>query len=73
MILLTACNNINMKNMIKFAKSVESLDAKLLYQLNVLWFLLIWTYYLMFIMIYRNDWLKLRFNWFNRAQETNMK
>ena len=36
MILLTACNNINMKNMIKFAKSVESLDAKLLYQLNVL-------------------------------------
>ena len=73
MILLTACNNINMKNMIKFAKSVESLDAKLLYQLNVLWFLLIWTYYLMFIMIYRNDWLKLRFNWFNRAKETNMK
>ena len=35
-ILLTVCNNIDMKNVIKFAKSVKSLDVNLLNQLNVL-------------------------------------
>ena len=35
-ILLTVCNNINMKNVIKFVKSVKLLDVKLLNQLNVL-------------------------------------
>ena len=35
-ILLTVYNNIKMKNVIKVVKSVKSLDAKLLNQLNVL-------------------------------------
>ena len=39
--LVDSMQYINMKNVIKFVKSVESLDVKLLNQLNVLWFLLI--------------------------------
>ena len=35
--------------MIKFVKSVKSLNVKLLNQLNVLWFLLIKLYYLLFM------------------------
>ena len=42
-----------MKNVIKFVKSVKLLYVKFLNQLNVL--LLLKTYYLMFIMIDRND------------------
>ena len=53
-ILLTVCNNITMKNVINFVKSVQSLDVKLLNQLNLPLFLLIEPYYLMFIMIYQN-------------------
>ena len=36
-ILLTVYNNINMKKVIKFVKSVKLLDVKLLNQLNVPW------------------------------------
>ena len=46
------CNNISMKNMIKFIKSVKLLNVKLLnlnvnVKLKVLWFLLIKLYYLL--------------------------
>ena len=58
-----------MKNVIKFVKSVKLLYVKFLNQLNVL--LLLKTYYLMFIMIDRNDWLKLRFNCFFTIQSGN--
>ena len=50
-ILLTVCSNINMKNVMKFVKSVKLLGAKLLNQLNLPWFFLIQPHYLMFIMI----------------------
>ena len=48
-ILLIVCNIISMKNVIKFIKSVKSLNVKLLnvnVKLSVLWFLLIELYYL---------------------------
>ena len=38
------CHNISMKKVIKHVKPVKLLNVKLLYQLNVLWFLLIWPY-----------------------------
>ena len=49
MILLAAYNNISMKNVIKFVKSVKSLNITLLNQLYALWLLLIKPYYLLFL------------------------
>ena len=49
MILLAAHNNISMKNVIQFVKSVKSLNITLLNQLYALWLLLTKPYYLLFL------------------------